>query len=101
MRMVSGVMSMGSTVRRIAFSEARLGRVGLALPLVLSAALAGCSSDVSRFDFPAFGLTNSTTPAPVPSEPVVAAAPGAPYDGAPASDGGYTYNCLLYTSCGA
>lgn len=95
MHTVSGFMSMGSTVRRIAFPEARLGRIGLALPIVLSAALAGCSSDVSRFDFPAFGLTNSTTPAPVPSEPVVAAAPSAPYEGsygAPASDGGYTYN---------
>jgi murein DD-endopeptidase MepM/ murein hydrolase activator NlpD len=47
---------------------------------------------VSRFDFPAFGLTNSTTP--VPSEPVAAAPPSATFDGgygAPAGDGGYAY----------
>ncbi|MEZ5926732.1 MAG: LysM peptidoglycan-binding domain-containing M23 family metallopeptidase [Hyphomicrobiaceae bacterium] len=47
---------------------------------------------MSRFDFPAFGLTNSTTP--VPSEPVAAAPPSATYGGgygAPATDGGFAY----------
>lgn len=92
MRTVSGFMSMGSSVRRIALPEASGARLGLVLPLLLSASLAGCSSDVSRFDFPAFGLTNSTTP--VPSEPVVAAPPSETYGGgyaAPAGDGGYAY----------
>ena len=83
---------MGSTVRQFTFLKVHNARVGLVVPILLSAAMAGCSSDVSRFDFPAFGLTTSTTP--VPSEPVAAVPPSTTYGGgygAPSSEGGYAY----------
>jgi murein DD-endopeptidase MepM/ murein hydrolase activator NlpD len=46
----------------------------------VAAALSGCSADVTRFDFPFFGLTDNMTTGslPTPAEPVAKRAPG-PY----------------------
>lgn len=63
---------MGSTVRRV--NELARGRtaVRLAAMSAVSLLLAGCSGDISRFDFPAFGLTEAspTSSTAEPQEPV-------------------------------
>jgi murein DD-endopeptidase MepM/ murein hydrolase activator NlpD len=91
MSIVARLLSMGSTVRLVAFGRPISARFGLMAPVLLSAALSGCSADVSRFDFPAFGLTNTTTP--VPSEPLGTPAIATYEAGyAPATgDSGYDY----------
>jgi murein DD-endopeptidase MepM/ murein hydrolase activator NlpD len=91
MSAVARFVSMGSTVRINSFVRPYAARLGLVAPVLLSAALAGCSADVSRFDFPAFGLTNSTTP--VPSTPVAATPSDPVYDGGyGATPGGGSYD---------
>ena len=66
------VFSVKSTGR----TRPRLARLAAAASIL---ALAGCSADVSRFDFPSFGLTD-TTPrtATVPPAPLYPAQPGYP-----------------------
>lgn len=80
---------MGATVRRV--NELVRGRTMIRLGAVgaLSLLLAGCSSDITRFDFPAFGLTDSSPTASTaqPQEPVYTNGTGSSY-GAP-TNGGY------------
>lgn len=58
-----------SSKPRIEFQSRSAHRFGLAsLSALLAIVSAGCSADVARFDFPAFGLTEKPT-APKPSSP--------------------------------
>lgn len=67
---------MGNTLRMIRVDELRRAALaGFAIALALG--VAGCSADINRFDFPAFGLTeedadkgSTSSITPVPPEPV-------------------------------
>ena len=62
---------MGGTVRKQARTELRLRICGVVGAVAVAAVLSGCSTDVSRFDYPAFGLTSDHPQArPMPPEPV-------------------------------
>lgn len=66
---------MGVIVRSVVMRfRGRLAPLGIVLGC---GALAGCSADVTRFDFPSLSLTDSTTQT-VPVEPVYAGAPPEP-----------------------
>ena len=51
---------MGGRVRSVMLSRVAGRSLSVASVLTVGALLAGCSSDVSRFDYPAFGLTSNT-----------------------------------------
>lgn len=74
---------MRCTVRCDALHRAVPSGVGLASVLLLGTLMAGCSSDVTRFDYPAFGLTQQN-PNPTPQEPVYS---GDQPSGGPVVDG--------------
>ena len=60
-------------------------RVVQLLVIAFAVSVGGCSADVTRFDFPAFGLTEksgSTASIPTPSEPIARRDPGY-YDSSP------------------
>ena len=75
---------MGGRVRSVTLSKVAGAMSGL---VAVGALLAGCSSDVSRFDYPAFGLTSNTPQGrqlPAPPQDI-------PYGQAPAyADGAQT-----------
>ena len=81
---------MGGRVRSVVVSKVSGKSLSMASVLTVGALLAGCSSDVSRFDYPAFGLTSNNPqsaklPAPPQDIPYGRAAP-AYADGAPPPD---------------
>ena len=63
---------MGGSVRKTISDRSSRRVFGVAGLLGLSAILAGCSSDVTRFDYPAFGLTSADPQVrrPTPPEPL-------------------------------
>ena len=63
---------MGGNVRNATVVRSGSKAVGVFGLVAVSAILAGCSTDVSRFDYPAFGLTsqNPKPRLPIPTEPV-------------------------------
>jgi hypothetical protein len=67
---------MGGRVRSVALSKVAGTVMGV---LTAGALLAGCSSDVARFDYPSFGLTSNnpkrtTRPTPTEYVPIAPAA---------------------------
>ena len=62
---------MGGNVRKNVKKGLSVGLPGAFGAVAIAALLAGCSADVSRFDYPAFGLTNQhPQDRPTPSEPI-------------------------------
>ena len=78
---------MSSATRLCATSaDVRVAQLVIAFTVLVG----GCSADVTRFDFPAFGLTEksgSTASIPTPSAPIARRDPGY-YDGSPAPRAG-------------
>ena len=62
---------MGGTVRKLSGRDFRFNIFGVVGTVAVAALMAGCSADISRFDYPAFGLTSDHPQAkPVPPEAV-------------------------------
>jgi len=87
---------MGGTVRNMTTIKIGAPFRSVTAAVALATLLSGCSSDVSRFDFPAFGLTQQNPRArPTPSAPIYdggapEAAPGyAPTSAPPPDYGNY------------
>ena len=75
---------MGGSVRKTAGLRLSAKFSGLCGAAAVAALLAGCSSDVSRFNYPAFGLTaQNPQDKPTPSEPIYG-------DASPAHAEGYS-----------
>src|SRR6476660_1028703 len=81
--------------------------VALALAIALAVLIGGCSADVTRFDFPVFGLTEKggeTGSIPTPPETMSRRSsgyddgPGAPPRGAGLSDAGRGYSPAPYNN---
>ncbi len=80
---------MGGRVRSVVVSGVSGKALSVASVLTVGAWLAGCSSDVSRFDYPAFGLTSNnpqSSKLPTPPQDVPFGQAPAYADGAPPPD---------------
>ena len=78
---------MGGVLRKSIIVRSGRNVFAVAGMVAVGAILAGCSSDVTRFDYPAFGLTSANPQGrqPTPPAPLNNGAPSPDYSGAPAN----------------